>query len=197
MRAVIEEKAKENITKRQDSHKRHYDKKHEDIPLKVGDWVFVCEVKQGHLTKKQNKWKGNYRVTGFPMLTTCSLRNWQGHKLTDALLTNVKCKFKGLTLQVLKELTAMEDKTYNKEFVQATQTDDLPDLPSMQSTPVETAQTADIPDSACLWRLLRLLRLWRKQRRLIAMGFSRSPFISRREVTSLSQCMRRLLRVQI
>ncbi len=37
LQAVIEEKVKENITKCQASYKKYYDKKHEDIPLKVGD----------------------------------------------------------------------------------------------------------------------------------------------------------------
>ncbi len=58
LHVVIEEKAKENI-KYQASYKNYYDKKHEDIPLRVGDWVFVREVKRGRLTKKKNKWKGD------------------------------------------------------------------------------------------------------------------------------------------
>ncbi len=60
LHVVIKEKAKENITKCQALYKKYYDKKHEDILLKVGDWVFVREVKRGRLTKKKNKWKGDY-----------------------------------------------------------------------------------------------------------------------------------------
>ena len=137
LHGVIEEKAKENINKRQTSYKKYYDKKHEDIPLKVGDWVFVREVKRGRLTKKKNKWKGDYKVIGFPTPTTCSMRNRQGHMVKDALLTNVKRKYRGLTLQMLEELSKTEDNTYDQEFVQATQPDeDLPNLP--QEMPQET-----------------------------------------------------------
>ncbi len=140
LRVVIEEKAKENITKRRASYKKYYDKKHKDILLKVGDWVFVREVKRGQLTKKKNKWKGDYKVIGFPTPTTCSMRNRQGHMVKDALLTNVKRKYPGLTLQMLEELSKTEDNTYDQEFVQATQPDeDLPDLP--QEMPQETRDT--------------------------------------------------------
>ncbi len=144
LHVIIEEKAKENITKRQASYKNYYDKKHEDIPLKVGDWVFVHEVKRGRLTKKKNKWKGDYKVIGFPTPTTCSMRNRQGHKVNDALLTNVKRKYPRLTLKMLEELSKTEDKTYDQEFVQATQPDqDLPDLPEM---PKETPEVPLIRD---------------------------------------------------
>ncbi len=139
---VVIEKAKENITKRQASYKNYYDKKHEDIPLQVGDWVFVWEVKRGRLTKKKNKWKGDYRVIGFPTPTTCSMRNHQGHKVNNALLINVKRKYSGLTLKMLEEMSKTEDKTYDQEFVQATQPDqDLPDLPEMPQ------ETPDVPPS--------------------------------------------------
>ncbi len=60
------------------------------------------------------------------------MRNRQVHMVKDALLTNVKRKYHGLTLQMLEELSKTEDNTYNQEFVQATQPDeDLPDLPEM------------------------------------------------------------------
>ncbi len=123
---------KENITKCQASYKNYYDKKHKDIPLKVGNWVFVREVKHGRLTKKKLKCKGDHRVISFPTLTTCSLCNQQGHKLNDALLCNVKHKYPGLTLKMLQELSQTEDNTYDKDFVEASQPDqELPDLPEM------------------------------------------------------------------
>ncbi len=54
--------------------------------------------------------------------------------MNDALLTNVKRKYPGLTLKMLEELSKTEDKTYDQEFVQATQPDqDLPEMP--QETP--------------------------------------------------------------
>ncbi len=142
LHAVIKEKAKENITKRQALYKKYYDKKHEDIPLKVGDWVFVCEVKSGQLTKKKNKWKGDYKVIGFPTPTMCSMRNRQGHKVNDALLTNVKRKYPGLTLKMLEDLSKTEDNTYDQEFVQATQPDQH--LPEMLKETPDVTLTADI-----------------------------------------------------
>ncbi len=164
LRAVIEEKAKENITKRQASYKKYYDKKHEEIPLKVGDWVFVREVKKGRLTKKKNKWKDDYKVIGFPTPTTCSMCNWQGHKVNDALLINVKQKYPGLTLNMLEELSKTEDNTYNQEFLQATQPNqDLPDLPEMPKDTPEVPLNADNktpPKGQAKWVQSYFRHLW-------------------------------------